>query len=495
MNEISILLSDIKKQNGDKFSTSDAYGRMVQFNSVLTYVINQLFTGVLPILHNRAFFNRYSLLGSGTAVSGLFELSIQLEDIFNLNMLEDIQESDYAYNEIPKSELSDLLSLTKIDLYNENIWKNDTTRKALITKISKTKSNNEQDDNFTRLAFFSGRYGFREYELSASAATQVLVEGSTTKWHILNYTHEVIHNHVRIILNKLLLFTNSNDPDFESLLTNLIDNIFNAREQNLENITYLEYFKIVFGNYIVLSELYGSLSISSPSINNVSQSSGVKKLNANKPSPMDYFKRCRLLYTEISEILTHCFDYAYVYSYDSDIYMKSIWQSWSEIPSIYEDLEQYILRSLLILSRKEQGETFTRYDQSIKHFQRLITKQFKGKNDNIIKKITKTIESNDFNLKSRFKNCILISDLTFNFFTLDLNWYFGKSDKYHSKIDNSFVYEYGCPILRQESDCSKIRMSFSELHKIIMHENDQLSNKEIERQTAWLFLMLSNNNL
>lgn len=197
LNEIKNLLTDIREPNGDKFSISDSYGRLVQFNSVLTYVINQLFTGVLPILHSRAFFNRYSLLGSGTAVSGLFEISIQLEEIFNLNMLEDIDKSDYAIQEIPEGELLDFQSLMMPDSYNESIWERDKLRKALITKISETTSNTEEGDEFTRLAFFSGRYGFREYELSASAATQVLVEGSTSKWHILNYTHEVIHNHVR----------------------------------------------------------------------------------------------------------------------------------------------------------------------------------------------------------------------------------------------------------------------------------------------------------
>jgi hypothetical protein len=51
-------------------------------------------------------------------------------------------------------------------------------------------------------------------------------------------------------------------------------------------------------------------------------------------------------YPEVSEVLTHVFDFMYFYHRDPAVYVPAIWASWDVIPNIVSRIDEYLVRTL-----------------------------------------------------------------------------------------------------------------------------------------------------
>ena len=418
-------------------------GRLIQFNSAMSYVYSQAYSGTFPIFDHIGIIRRHSLLGIGSAIGALFELIIQIEGSLFLLPFEDINYP--IYNEIINNE-SFFSFLVDPSLHKSELWKNDVKRVSYGEIFNPVKSNAKlPDDYFNRLSFYSGRLGFREYDLFATAAIQVLVEGNSLDWNVINYTHEIIHNHVRMILNHLITpppsLRDGNDNDFIHYYAALLKT---CAIQKTYQINYRDYFTLVLISYCINSDYYGSLT-KNPLNNIVSQTRTEGGLDYKFPS----LEKLRGLildnYKEISEIFVHTLDYTYIYNSEPKAYIQSIWKSWSTVLVVAHDIEQYILRTLLVISLSEDGESTSRYTRAKTKFLVHINELVKKEDSLLFKKVIEILSTKeDDNLRLRFYNSLIVSDLCNCFYRGNLAELLDNDDK--NRLMSDHFNEEGNPI-------------------------------------------------
>ena len=471
-------------------------GRLIQFNSAMSYVYSQAYSGTFPIFDHIGIIRRHSLLGIGSAIGALFELIIQIEGSLFLLPFEDINYP--IYNEIINNE-SFFSFLVDPSLHKSELWKNDVKRVSYGEIFNPVKSNAKlPDDYFNRLSFYSGRLGFREYDLFATAAIQVLVEGNSLDWNVINYTHEIIHNHVRMILNHLITpppsLRDGNDNDFIHYYAALLKT---CAIQKTYQINYRDYFTLVLISYCINSDYYGSLT-KNPLNNIVSQTRTEGGLDYKFPS----LEKLRGLildnYKEISEIFVHTLDYTYIYNSEPKAYIQSIWKSWSTVLVVAHDIEQYILRTLLVISLSEDGESTSRYTRAKTKFLVHINELVKKEDSLLFKKVIEILSTKeDDNLRLRFYNSLIVSDLCNCFYRGNLAELLDNDDK--NRLMSDHFNEEGNPIFYNIDTNSfegykirsKVRFLWDQLVRKTNLGNMDITDEKNEKTTAWLLLSLS----
>ena len=120
-------------------------------------------------------------------------------------------------------------------------------------------------------------------------------------------------------------------------------------------------------------------------------------------------------FRNISEIFVHVLDLHYFYAGRVSIYIPLIWCSWIAVPHINGDIRQYVLRSLLAIASKEDGDVFTRFNSSISRFVDILRKYEKDKlNFPIIPEIIANLDNKDKAYQlyfTAFKASLIIVDL------------------------------------------------------------------------------------
>lgn len=479
---------------------NDRNGRLIQFNSSMSYVYSQTFAGTFPLFDHIGLIQRHSLLGIGTAISSLTELLNQIEGALYFLPFEQINNSSYAT--VPVSNLSFYDCFQEASLHSLEIWKNDTFKIETLKAANPTKNSKQLPNGFfTRLAFYSGRLGFREYDFSATAAVQVLVEGNSLQWNVINYTHEIIHNHVRLILDKLILpATSIRQEGYEEWLQKLLDKLKSiflsiSRRSLPEGVTYVEYFILILIKYCINSKYYGSLSLPS-------DQEAINRIKADTNSTHKYFlpktyelKEVILAqYKDISEIFVHVLDFSYIYTRKIDTYLQSIWASWSTVSTVSMDLNQYILRTLIISALNEPGTMSNRYERSKTIFLGNLQK-IAGQNGNayLFSRIEKILSEEEDDIKARFYNCIIIGDLCYTFFVGELESYLDNDDSNRlPKVSTEpFFYSIEKNSFSGQEIKSKVRFLLDQLIREI-HDNSYNQEDAVkERTTSWLLLSLS----
>lgn len=493
---------------------NDTYGRIVQLNSSLSYVYSQVYAGAFPILDHIGIIRRYSLLGVGTAIHALYELLFQLEELFLVIPFEkhlspDDEDNDYLKNDDREyiKKIPDELSELKSPSFHElSAWK--SVGESIINRISPDKytplSDHLEFENFyNRFAFFSGRLGFREYDFTATAAIQVLVEAKTLRWNVANYTHEILHNHVRIILNEIIAINRIENEDYIKFIESKRPILVQYLEGNsFSDLDFNDFFFIVIMSYCVYSQYHGSLSDEwdKEKFDRVFNKGELDKLWLILPFAPDLEKLLKHCYRDISEIFVHVLDFAYIYKRDPKTYLRSIWNSWATVPMVSSNLNHYILRTLLILSIDVEKDTDDRFDLAISDLKDLC-KEFKSDSyifDKIHEKIDfkviketessaeEIMKSDESDLRFRFHNCVMIADLAYTFFTAKVEDFVDRNDT--EVLDND---RYGLSSLEFEKKDikSKLRLVTSELIKTI----EGIKGEYSERDSAWLLNALGSN--
>lgn len=451
--------------------------RIIQINSALSYISTQAFSGAIPIFERRSLIRRSSLFGIGSAISALNNIARHIENAFSTISIKSI-----ILQHMPKA--AELPGLDILPSYDNTDWSENS--------VDTFKSNQEKENNYYKLPYYSGRLGYRETEYSISAALQSITSGAGLEWSLMTITHEMLHGHVREILSTI--FFESPKIERNELRRTIYNKFVSQLNKKKVKINLLDSIRNLILLYATMSNNHGSLTI-------------------NKPYPGDF--EVKLIdeestwsileqeYRNISEIFVHTLDLHYFYAGRVSIYVPLIWCSWIEIPHINGDLRQYILRTLLSISSKEEGNSIQRFNISITRFIELLDK-YKDSHlsSPIIREIIDILNNRELlekNYFSAFKISLILVDLAIKIFhsgSIRSNLFHdpfvkwkkdetdeeGFEEKFEYTLPNGFVDE------KIESPIAYLLFRMTEIL------NSNSSSIELEKETTLLILALNSSN-
>lgn len=485
---------------------NDRHGRLIQFNSSLSYLYSQAYSGTFPLFDHNGLVRRHSLLGIGSAISALYELVCQIEEAFASLPFDDFRKTPFQKAEVPKQYYS---IFSDPSGYSSELLKKDNVIDQIHDQTAQLVKANEGQgvpkDYYNRLAFFSGRLGFREHDFSATAAIQVLVEAHCMEWHVINYTHEIIHNHVRIILtsNLINIPRSLRGVDYITWLTESMAMIAKIQKgDHSQNLTYQKFFTAALLNYCINAHYFGSLSRESNH-----QLISEKRAEFSQPTSHQLKHVVKAVYRDINEIFVHVIDFSYIYKKDLKAYILSIWASWSTVPSVTSDIKQYIVRSLIIVGLTRRGNTQERFEQAKLYLLSILPKLTQRKSVFVFDQIQELLEDKkDSDLEYRFSNCIIIADMVYNFFVGNIESLLENHDKNltglatteESEEDEEIqVYDAEPNEFTKIEIKSKTVFLLDQLLRQVRSEigEEKQDDESKERQSSWLLLSLSSYNL
>lgn len=293
----------------DLFETSYKHGLLVNVNAVLSRHMSQAYSGTSPILEKTCHIWTHSLLGIGVASLALTKTIYFLESLLDkVDLVGRIK-----HFEKEKSVSSDFLEFT-------NLPENDSLlRKDYLCSKHENLSNMNTPENEgsipSMLCCYSGRDGFKSTKFTLSAPLEIVNSCNTRAWTPLTLTHEISHSEISRILGLLIPTTNQCLQETVSMLNG----------QKTPSLFKLVRTYLCFGIWNMDGER--SENVDSHRLNNL----------------------IREHFSELNEIITHCFDFLYFYRKEGEDYVRSIWTSWDVIPNIRDRIPEYITRSLCAL--------------------------------------------------------------------------------------------------------------------------------------------------
>jgi hypothetical protein len=67
----------------------------------------------------------------------------------------------------------------------------------------------------------------------------------------------------------------------------------------------------------------------------------------------------------INHIFVHVFDFHYFYDAKETLYLRLLWESWATVPAVLENLEEYLVRSLVTVSTNQDGLPTARFELAV----------------------------------------------------------------------------------------------------------------------------------
>lgn len=325
--ELAALVHDQKRSNA-------LLDHLVQVNSVLAYAHSQAFGGVLPILQNRSFVHGHSLLGIGTAVLALYALINRVYSAFATVPVYAAVKESYV-GTVP------LEVFRSMDFIDFAAWHGQKARVDFILEARPPAFREPRP----HILFFSGRLGFQEAPYSISAAVQALPFADTVRWSLMILTHEIMHSHVRELLDAILMSSQGDKPlesGFSDDYSRYSDFLVNGRAPAdlAESLRFAVY------NFCRWRR---------------SLTEGVSDA---LPPKETLLKLLQYYYRDINEIIVHVLDFRYFYNANVEVYIDALWESWATVPSVLADPSHYVLRSIAVISTTFKGSLETRFTNS-----------------------------------------------------------------------------------------------------------------------------------
>lgn len=308
--------------------------RLIQTNSSLAYVVSQTHNGSNPIGQDSCLVANHSLLGIGTAIRGVQNFTDFISDAFQTYSV--INVIDHSYDDLT------------ILAYEQKKGEVTPSRKVIDQKI--TALNSSKEKQLSKLAYFSSRLGFKEFQNSITVAIQCLHACDSSRWTLMTLTHELLHAHIRVILATILSPSPEELPEDAALrfAGEHLDNLDHKRSRDLCNFSvtkYLRYSIFEFSDYYY-ENFQASPQQKSAQIGGALSTEG-------------QLLRLKAAFPLINEIMVHALDLPYFYNDDVPQYLRSLWDSWSTIPGVVDRLDSYLIRSLISVgSFKEKDQHF-----------------------------------------------------------------------------------------------------------------------------------------
>jgi hypothetical protein len=320
--------------------------QLIQINSALSYVISQAYSGVVPILDHECLIRNYSLLGVGAAHCGLAAFTEFCELTFQRLPVDTVVKNEfkkapgfsYRFNPGDSSRGWDDQRFS-VDFYVKDVV---------------------QQQSKLNLAYFSGRLGFRETQFTITAPLQVLTHSGTACWSLMTLTHELMHAHVRSILGAI--FSPLGNGDSSKTFETWYDKFQQGfRENQRAPESLLETIRFALLNYCLQKP-----AIDQNATKLASASGGVPITSEVKMVDTARFAtRLQAYYREINEVLVHVLDFNYFYDCREEPYLMLLWESWSPVPAVIDNVQEYLLRSLLAISSRFSGNNYARFSQAV----------------------------------------------------------------------------------------------------------------------------------
>lgn len=359
--------------------------RIVQINSALSYVISQGCFGAPPVLADSCLIRRHSLLGVGRAHRALVNQVREIETALNS---QSIPASVYLkWHLLPP--LAGFESAKKG--FDTSTWGSQGLPDILLPSPA--------DPQPIKLVYFSGRLGFRESEYSISAAIHTLTSGDSPEWHLSTMTHEILHGHVRDIIDPVFDRVRPDDP---KKTDEFWEHIFaRFRKHMLEgskDAKLIDSARSVLLAYCCMVPTMGSLT----QLPN-KPTEGARGTTVGELVVPDLASVLRRRLEEenhnISEIIVHVLDLFYFYDDDFESYNRAVWSSWRTVPAVLRDVRQYTLRMLLALTSSDRGddiERFARARNQLRESVSQLNSDLKGDSvlEGVIRQLSLTVETN-----------------------------------------------------------------------------------------------------
>jgi hypothetical protein len=336
--------------------TNHRIDQLVQLNSSLSYVTSQAYSGGSPVLRTPSVIRRYGLLGVGAAHRALVAVARTIEKAFENNSVEAVIREQFA-------TAAPLPGFDHPIDYDPSQWQP-------VCGVDKfLAAGGFARPNLRKLAFFSGRLGFRETQFSISSALQVLFAGDGRAWSLSTMTHEMMHGHVRNLLGAIFA-GRPGEPDARKK-----QRIYNTFARHMRGIGNEQFYAVDSIRSVILS--YACLTYEVGSLTrqprNLPIEGGAEVLQTELVLlPPELLRRqFESEFRNINEIFVLVLDLHYFYRSQLTIYLQGVWQSWSSVPGVVRDLRQYVLRSLLSAASMPDsvGDAQVRFDKAVEEVQ------------------------------------------------------------------------------------------------------------------------------
>jgi hypothetical protein len=325
-----------------------AIDKVVQINSSLSYVISQAYRGAPPLLQSAPLIQRHSLLGVGRAHRAL------------VNMVRDIERALHSMS-VRESIGRAWGAWPPLDGFGKGQSPIDTSTWKTL-RLPDVLLHNTPDEDQHKLTYFSGRLGFRESEYAVAAAIQALAGGDSPHWHLSTMTHEVLHGHVREILNAVFGPVREDGPRGVKELWQLIFSRFRQqmRDGCGDEWKLIDSARNVFLHYVCLTTQMGSLTRPPRPRERMDGVDVIGMLAVPRQDEV-LLAAFELENRSVAEIMVHVLDLYYFFDDDPARYLSAIWRSWESVPSVMRDTRQYVLRSLLACTSLDEGDPIDRF--------------------------------------------------------------------------------------------------------------------------------------
>jgi len=293
---------------------------LVEVNSILTIYSSQLGSGSLPLGEDLFPVGEYSLLGIGAMCRGAWRIYSHLNQTFSQHDHAGIVQR--AYPLLPPFD--PYAPRGRVDYSG---WNQHAIRVENLDEAPEAEAR-------LHIPYFSSRWGFHESWNAISLSWQCLYAAATKEWNLLTITHEYLHAHIRDIFGVIF------DPSAADVSQVLSDYNGKSRGDNALASMRLAYIEavVMIETMTDLSEVVSGTRQQIP---------GTIPDRLTEHLLRDLFKR----HTElVHEIVVHVLDYWYIFDGRDDVYVNSIWSSWSLVPSVASRVPYYVLRTLASLA-------------------------------------------------------------------------------------------------------------------------------------------------
>jgi len=324
-------------------------GDLAQIMTSLGAAVSQAFAGTVPILRSECPLGRYSLLGIGTAQNAVLSFSRFVESVFERYPIDTVVKNEFA-KPAAVEIFPNLMGWDPRAWQTDPAWNVDYYLEDI--RAEPYKSN---------LVYFSADIGFRESTYAITAPLQVLSLADTACWSPITMSHELLHAHVRAVMAAVFADPGRDLPQtaFESFSRCYRDAV---RGKATEPMHLIDSIRCIIMNFCVARRAFAE--VRARYLNRLS--SGERKLRGKFviPPADSWDVELADAWRAIHEVVTHVLDYRYFYDGNDELYLGLLWESWAPVPSVLDDVEQYVWRSILAISSTKEGLPTARFERS-----------------------------------------------------------------------------------------------------------------------------------
>jgi len=324
------LFNELRGSRGTGALMGGAYSLM-HLNSMLSYCVSQGLSGHPPLLEYHGLLPTYSLFGVATAYQGVWNITHLIEQGFHhFDILTEMQN---RYFNMPSTD-----------------YRTDVFQPALDEV--KPGGNHTAAGDVTTLGhvnLFSGRLGFHSSTWAVAAPVHTLYAAANPDWNLLTLSHELLHVHV----DGLLGFVLSPNPNEQPVISqdDLYVKMSRLAQQKAPNgqLPIIDRIRQKIARYVLQSA--GCRGNDARPSSELPRTNDIQICDVRDAS--HFREMLRTYWRRLSEYIVHVLDFYYFYGGDIESSLALIWRSWDRIPSVYEDVGHYIMRSLLSVSTRE----------------------------------------------------------------------------------------------------------------------------------------------